>query len=456
MTDVSASLAAWASEINDKWPDEAIKGSVRAFIDTIACMAAGVGEPVVLKTIEAVREFGTDKASVVGGSPKTTIRLAAPWTALVNGAAAHSQDYDDVLEPAFAHVSAVLVPAILTLAEEFGLGGHSCLDAYIVGFEIMTRLAEQFNPDHYRRGWHTTLTLGTPSAAVACGRLMGLDQQRMQGALNLSTSLCSGSKRQFGSMTKALHAGFAAMNGLVAARLAAKGITTAEEMFDGPWSLSDLMAGTHCSDFIDHIDRMGNPLGLIQYGSWLKFYPCCASTHRAIDALLDLREMHQIQAEETAVIEGLLSTVAADNLMYTVPNDSYQARFSLPYCLASALVDGSISPTSFTLDALRRPDVRKLMPRVKKIAYPKFDRDQHSQVTIHMKDGRTFSQTVKVPRGHPKRPLSDQQLAEKYKNCSIIGGIGQDEAEGLWSLLNGLPTLPRIDILTSFLEKQEE
>ena len=450
MTTVSARLAAWAAETPDQWPDEAVGGAVRAFIDTIGCMVAGAAEPVVQKTTGAVEGFGTGKATIVGRSARAGSKLPPPWAALINGAAAHSQDYDDVLEPASAHVSAVLVPAILALAEELGVGGYNCLDAYIVGFEMMTRLGELFNPDHYQRGWHTTLTLGAPSVAAACGRMMGLDKKRIQTALNMSTSLCSGSKRQFGSMTKPLHAGFAAMNGFMAARLAEKGITTAEEMFEGPWSLSDLMAAARLGDDTDPLERLGNPLGLIQYGSWLKAYPCCASTHRSIDALLDLRKAHQIEATETERIEGMLSTIAADNLMYAFPNDPAQAKFSLPYCLVSALVDGDIGPMSFTPEAVQRAAVRERLASVQKIVHPAFDKDQSSQVTIRMKDGRTFSQWVEVPLGHPKRPLSDQELVEKFKSCATSGGIEPANAERLLSLLNSLPTLPRIETLMFF------
>jgi 2-methylcitrate dehydratase PrpD len=445
-------LAAWAAETSDEWSDIVVNQAVRAFIDTVACMLSGAHESPVQKVYNGVARWGGGRSTVVGNRlDKSRCALAAPWAALVNGTAAHSQDYDDVLDFALAHVSAAIVPALLALAEETGASGQKCVDAYIVGFEIMTRLAEFMNPAHYQRGWHTTLTLGPPAVAVACGRVIGLDRPRMNAALSLSTSMSSGSKRQFGTMAKPIHAGLAAKNGILAARLAAEGITAAEEMLEGKWSISDLMHGSNPPGFSDCLSHIGDPLALIQYGVWLKPYPCCASAHRSVDAALHLRSAYDIDPPNVNAIEAMISNVAADNLMYASPEDPVQARFSLHYCLASALIDGGLGPESFTEKAVQRWAVRELLPRIHKTINPAFDKDQRSSVTIRLANGQEVSKTVDTPRGHPAKPLSDEELADKFRACATAGGLNKKETEKLYLILDDFISLQQIDELSRHL-----
>jgi 2-methylcitrate dehydratase PrpD len=160
---------------------------------------------------DAIAHDGGDACTVVG----CAARASATNAALANGTAAHALDYDDVLDPSMSHPSAALVPALVALAEATGAGAPAVIDAYLVGFEVTARLGKAMNLEHYRRGWHTTLSLGSPGVAAACGRLLGLDARRMAMALSLSTSMAGGSKRQFGSMAKPLHAGLAAKNGIL-------------------------------------------------------------------------------------------------------------------------------------------------------------------------------------------------------------------------------------------------
>jgi 2-methylcitrate dehydratase PrpD len=378
---------------------------------------------------------------------------------LVNGTAAHSQDYDDVLDFAFAHVSAALVPSLLALAEEIGTSGRDCVDGYLVGFEIMARLAEAVNPSHYQNGWHTTLTLGAPAVAVACGRLLGLDRRRMQAALSLSTSMSSGSKRQFGTMTKPIHAGLAAKNGILAALLAAEGITAAEEILEGPWSFRGLMGGDDAPGFGDRLARIGDPPAIIEYGVWLKPYPCCASTHRAVDALLNLRRKHGLDPTTVTAIEGIISEMAARNLMYESPKDPMEAKFSLNYCLASALVDGRLGPNAFAEEAVQRPVVRALLPLIRKSIDPsltgrataKGDEGERATVNITLVNGKGLTETVETPWGHPGRPLSDDELADKFRSCALAGRLSKIKIETLYSTLTDFYSLPRIDAITQHL-----
>jgi 2-methylcitrate dehydratase PrpD len=415
-------------------------------------MLSGAREPAVRKVCKGVSCWGEGQSTIVGNRlEQSPLKLSSPWAAFVNGTSAHSQDFDDVLDFALAHVSAVLVPALLALAEETSADGHQCLDAYIVGFEILAKIGELLNPNHYQRGWHTTLTLGSPAAAAACGRLIGLDRRRMQSALSLSTSMSAGSKRQFGTMAKPIHAGLAAKNGILAARLAAEDITAAKEMLEGPWTLSDLMHGSGSADPRDGFARIGDPPALVQYGVWLKRYPCCASAHRSIDAILHLRSIHGFSIDQITNIEAVLPKVAADNLMYASPQDPMEARFSLHYCVASALIDGHLGPDSFTLDAIQRSTIHSLLPRIHKIVNRDYDVDQRSSVKIKQSNGKVLFKTVKIPRGHPGLPLTDDELAGKFRACAKAGRLNETEIESLGSKLTDLICLPRLDQLTKYL-----
>ncbi|MCC7275690.1 MAG: MmgE/PrpD family protein [Alphaproteobacteria bacterium] len=446
-------LARWCAEAPRDWPADCIEGARRAFVDTVAVMLAGCAEPGVKATAAAVEGWGTGSATtIVGGR-----RLPSPWAALVNGIAAHSQDYDDVLNPAMSHPSAALVPAILALGEEVGASGAACLDAYLVGFEVMTRLGEAMNLVHYHRGWHTTLSLGVSGVAAACGRLLGLDAHAMAMAISLSTSMAGGSKRQFGSDAKPLHAGIAAKNGILAARLAAAGVTGNAEPFEGKWGYVEITSGPEAPGFAGLAERIGRPPAMAQYGVWLKYYPCCASTHRPVDALRALAREHVLRPEAIARIDGLVSPVAAANLRYRVPGNVAEARFSLPYCLAAALLDGTLSPASFDDAAIRRPEVLALIERIGMAVDPVLRADvpvtesiERGTVVVTLADGSRLTRAVDVPHGHPDDPLTAAELDGKFLACAE-GALPTAAARRALDALGGVARLNRIDLLTALL-----
>ncbi len=446
-------LARWCAEAPREWPADCLEGARRAFTDTVAVMLAGSVEPAATATASAVEGWGAGQAtSIVGGR-----RLAAPWAALVNGTAAHSQDYDDVLNPAMSHPSAAMVPAILALAEELEASGAACLDAYLVGFEVMTRLGEAMNLVHYHRGWHTTLSLGAPGVAAACGRLLGLDAGRMATAMSLATSMAGGSKRQLGSQAKPLHAGIAAKNGIVAARLAAAGVTANAEPFEGKWGYVEMTSGPDAPGFAGLAGRIGQPPAMAQYGVWLKYYPCCASTHRPVDALRRLVREHGFGAGGIVRIDALVSEVAAANLRYRVPGNVSEARFSLPYCLAAALVDGTLAPASFTEAAIARPDVLALVERTRmgidgelRADVPVTESMERGTVIVTLADGRTLEHATTVPHGHPDDPLTAAELDGKFLACAE-GALAPDAAGRALDALRRVGGLNRIDRLTTLL-----
>lgn len=454
MNDVTARFAHYAARTSADWPDEALRRAANAVLDTVACALAGSGDEAPRGVARALAGWADGGRSSLIGRPGT---LPAPLAAMVNGAAAHALDYDDVLEPAASHVSAVLVPALLALGEERGTTGRAILDAYLVGFEIQACLGEAMNMAHYSRGWHTTLTLGAPAAAAACGRLIGLDEARMANAISLATSLAGGSKRQFGTMMKPIHAGLGAQAGVMAATLAQAGITAAAEAFAGPWSFEDMYGGAGAPGFARVLENLGRRIAMIDYGTCVKAYPCCASTHRSIDAVLSLQREYGFGADEVLGVETRVSEVALRNLMYTAPENEMQARFSMNHCLALVIANAAVRIEDFSLAALARPELRRLWPRVTMTLDPELPGSMAAEpgrerqtATVRLSDGRTLSKTVVLPKGHGKAPLTDAELVPKFNDCAARALSADARSSALAALAN-FASLPRVADLTRYL-----
>jgi 2-methylcitrate dehydratase PrpD len=413
-------IAEWVALTPRKWEPDAIDAAQRAITDTVACLIAGAKDEAPERVMRGLGRWGSQGlASAAGRSGG----LDAPWAALINGTAAHALDYDDVLDPAASHVSAVMVPSLLALAEEVDASGADLVDAYIVGVEVQECLAEAVNMVHYTRGWHTTLTLGAPSAAAACARLLRLETTQVRDAVSLATSMAAGFKRQFGTNAKPFHAGLAAKSGIVAARMAAAGLTADAAVFEGERGFQDLMVGTGAVGFASTL-RLSGPPAVVAPGLWLKRYPCCASTHRPVDAFLALMREHGLQPADVERVETLVSEAAVRNLMYAQPVNEMQARFSMPYCIAAAAYEGDLTLSTFRMDSLHRTEIAQFMQRVTMASDPQQPADMPSTVkswgstAIFTRDGRRFSKTVVDPKGYPTNALDEHELARKFSDCA--------------------------------------
>jgi 2-methylcitrate dehydratase PrpD len=452
-------IARWISDAPRDWTKQALNHATRGIIDCIACSLAGSRDPVPKRVLHAISTLeGQGRGSVVLG---TTCRLPAPWAALVNGTSAHALDYDDNLDPAVAHVSAVLVPALLSLSETLDVSGERFLDAYIVGVELISRLGEAMNMRHYQTGWHSTATLGTLGAAAACTRLLGLPQEKVSAAVGISTSMAAGSRAQFGTMMKPLHAGLSAKNGVLAAILAQTGITATTEAIAGKWGFHALFRGNARENLAEVFERLGNPPAIEEFGIWLKVYPCCTSAHQAIDGLLALRDEHRLTPENVTAVIVRLPQIFDRNLAYKRPENEMQARFSLEYCLASALCDGAVTLASFQPSAMARKQVREVMTRVSRNAVRAesgthlHNRAWSVTVTAYLTNGPAVEKTLAVPRGHPSAPLNDADLDRKFSQCAE-GVMGTAQVSGVLTLLRDIGSLRQIRTLAEQLHGSKE
>ncbi|WP_129793390.1 MmgE/PrpD family protein [Sphingosinicella sp. CPCC 101087] len=446
---------AWLAETPDAWPEAAWESAHRQFIDVIAVSVPGAVEPVTRHVFEAVQAWGDGPAAAIGAGR----RLAAPWAALVNGTAAHALDFDDNFDPAKAHATAVLAPAILALAEQEEASGRACLDAYIAGLQILGRVGQGVNPVHRNRGWHATATVGAIGAAAACARLLKLDAEQAGFAVSMATSMAAGFMSQFGTMTKPIHAGLAAKSGIVAAELARAGITAGLATLDGPHGMNRLMVGPdyeRLRDGLTHVEhgqnlrfetaRVGDPLLILSSGFRVKRFPNCGSAHRAMDGLLALREHHGFSADEVEAIHVRAPVTHLANLMYTDPQDALEAKFSLEYGLAVVLLTGNCTLADFTDASANRAEVRALYARIHRHPVDKAEGEFPTEVEVALKDGRRLETAVPMPVGSLASPFTIDQVWAKYDGC-VAGLLPVGDKAVLRAALADLPHLPEISPL---------
>jgi 2-methylcitrate dehydratase PrpD len=452
--DVSA-LAAIASFVIDAVPpDEARRRAGAAFLDTIGVMLAGSTEPVS-RAVQRVVDQEGGGACVVAG---TAIGASPGHAALANGTAAHALDYDDMCFVTLAHPSAPLVPAVLAAGEMANASGRAALEAYVVGFEVEARLGRLMNPRHYERGWHCTSTLGTLGAAAAVSRLLDLGPVATAHALGIAASTASGLKANFGTMVKPLHAGLAARNGVLAAQLAHAGVEASAAAIDGPQGLLRAM-DSEGADLASAVADLSTRWEILDTGITVKLYPSCAATHPTLDTVLDLRREHAIDPEEVVGVDVEVDAITPTVLIHDRPANGLEAKFSMPFCVAAALVLGGVGIETFEKSALSDPRVAALMPRVAMrvdealgVGVPALTQ---SRVRIQLGDGRRLARAAHGARGYPERPPDDREMAGKFLSCgsraipaaraaqalAALGAIDQfGEVRDLTALLAGSAT----------------
>ncbi len=428
-------------------PTDARARATNAVLDTIGVTLAGSTEPV---SRIVHRTIGAGDEAVVWGTGR---RSTAPDAALANGTAAHALDYDDMCFVSLAHPSAPLVPAVIVTAELGKSSGRAALDAYIVGFEIEARLGRTMNPRHYQRGWHCTSTLGTIGAAAAAARVLGLDVTAAGHALAIAASEASGLKENFGSMVKPLHAGLAARAGVLAALFARAGMTASAHALDGPQGFVRAMDGER-DDLSREIADLGRRWEILDTGITVKLYPSCAGTHPTLDAVLDLRARHGFTANEVDRVEIDVDPIVPTILIYDRPANALEAKFSLPFCTAAALIFGRVGIDTFDDEVIQDPRVVSLMPRVTMRVDGEIGKGApaltEARVRVSLRDGRSLVQDAHGARGYPARPASDAEIDAKFTSCATQAMSGE-QASSLLAILRRFAEVPDVRDVTSRL-----
>ncbi len=426
----------------DELPEAVVAGARRPIIDTVASMLAGAREPVAAKTLRFALREGAPRGVVVAG---TDCRLPAGSAGMVNATMAHAVDYDDVLTSTRSHPSAVLVPTVLAVGEEFNRSGRDVLVAYLAGLEIIDKLGSLTAFAQYEKGWHTTSTIGVLGTAGAAAKLMGLSQKEVRMALGIAASTAGGLRKNFGTMTKALHCGLSVQSGIMAALLAADGFTAADDVFSGTDGYYAVLADPVSSA---GTPAFGSPFAVISPGLYVKRYPCCFATHRAIDAILNIRQRHApLDAAQVRAVTCTGPKGAFIPLIHDFPQTGLQGKFSMHYTVAAGLLDGKVNVHSFTDAEVQRAEIRTLMGKITKVEDPNLpvvdtegvDR-RFTEVRVEMADGRVLIDRVDRPKGSVDVPLSDRELGEKFLECStgILSGEQSNAALSMFGTLEAL------------------
>jgi 2-methylcitrate dehydratase PrpD len=391
-------------------PDDAIQRSKWAMVDGIAVTFAGIPHEVGRSIIAFVKELGGKPTSTILGDGH---RTSPPWAAYANGTLSHAIDYDDTNYHMGGHPTAPLLAAILAVGEKVRASGKDLLLSYILGLEVETKIGLTINKVHYNLGWHPTATLGTLGAAAACAKVMNLNREQILMALGMAGSQASALKQNFGTMTKPLHVGQAAKNGVLSALLASKGWTADREILEGHFGFCNLFAGRGLYDLKDMSENLGKPFDILEPGVQIKKYPCCGSTHPTLDALSNILKEHTLQPDEIVSVESDIHPDRIHVLLHPDPKTDLEAKFSLQYCIATMILNkGRVSITDFTEERVTGDVVHSFLPKIKVTQQPSL-KPWHVRLRIRLRDG----QVIEKEGGESPGITAWDELVEKYEDC---------------------------------------
>ena len=415
-------------------------------MDTMATLLAGQNEPVVRIARQHVAVQGSTLAQAPAPSAQHMLGMAQ--AALVNAVAGHALDYDDVAMS--AHPSTVLVPAIWAAAHHLGASGADMLRAYVVGYEVWAELFSREPEQYHIKGWHPTGVFGVVGAAAAVAYLYRaqLTVGQTAQALSIAASSAAGLVANFGTMTKPWHAGRSAAAAIEAVQLAQLGLTAATDVFEHH---AGFLAALSPSGKVD-LQRpatIGDVPRLIEWGVSIKRYPVCYSGHRVIDGVLQLKSAHSLQASDVQQVDVTIGTAQASMLRNHLPVTGLEAKFSIEFDVASALVAGDVGLTQLTDAFTNQPDMQTLMQKV--VVHinphncpidPAFS--YADAVRITTVDGRVLETgEIRFPKGNAMYPLSAEELRSKFLDCVAYGQSACNGAQ-LYNTLLALGDMPDV------------
>ena len=398
-------------------PAEGCVSARTGIADCFGVLVAGAREPEIALLDRELGGAGTvPTASLIPSAARRSPEAAA----LINGAAAHVLDYDDVSLD--GHPSAVLVPAILAQGEAGGSSGAEMLAAYVAGYEVWAELLAREPGPLHRKGWHPTAVLGTVAAAAACAKLRRLDGGDCATALGIAASMASGVVANFGTMTKSFQVGRAAQAGVIAARLAQAGWTASRDALEHPAGLLAALSADGKADLSRPFVAAAHDWHIVRHGLNIKRYPICYATHRSIDAALDLVEKHNLTADQVARVDVSTGKTQAMMLRNSRPQTALEAKFSMEFAMAAALCARHVSLRELSDEFVQRRDVQTFFPRVCVAASvpdsPGTALAVADAVEITTAAGATFaSGPVAHAKGSRERPLSRNELWHKFADC---------------------------------------
>jgi 2-methylcitrate dehydratase PrpD len=399
-------------------PPEVVSKAKGHILDTLGALVAATAEPLMQILSGFLDDLGPGAGATILGSGRETSVVNA---ALVNGILAHGLDYDDSSWRMIGHPSAAVLPAVLAIGETRKSSGRDVITAYVLGTEVCCKVGLAAEPELYEAGWHATGVVGVLGATAASAYLLHLTDAQLSTALGVAASLACGLRQNFGSLTKPFHAGAAAQHGVIAALLAKNGFTSNPAGLEGKAGFfHNFTGGKKNVESVASLN-MGAPFDIVEPGFFVKPFPSCAATHTAIEATLNLVHRHKLHPAHIQKIQVGSGSVGPIMLVHRQPSTGFEGKFSMPFVVAVAIKDGRVGLESFTDENADHPVVRQLIARTEFYVDPKFAErkidEAPANVTITTIDGQVLTESIEDPQGSPTRPMSDEALKTKFRDC---------------------------------------
>ena len=411
------------------------------------CPATFANRAALVAAEIARLEQAKEETTVIGQGFKSSALNAA----LANGTAAHAMDFDHSFT-LMGQPTSPIIPAAFALGEALGASGRQIIEAYGAGYEVTAKLVHSLrNSEH--EGWHAPSMVGVFGATAACAKLLGLNASKVEMALGMSASMAGGIVANFGTMTKPLHAGLSARNGVLAAKLAAGGYTANGKAIESGFGFYKVL---HQNTSIDEkpIEELGQSYALLSDGIRIKPYPCGGLTHQAIDSILEFRAKNGLTPEMVERVDVDVVKHTFERIVFKVPQTSIQGKFCMPYLVARALIDGKVSLHAFTDAAVRDQNVLKLAERVQMNLDESLKKTDPGgrpcRVTVRLKDGKVLTREAQNSKGSREFPMSDAELRGKFTECAREA-LSAEAADRALAMIEGLEKVENVRSLTEIL-----
>ncbi len=404
---VSRRLAQFVVETDaDSLPQGVRREAVRTFCNWLGCAVGGARHSAVGIAIASLKPFAGPPQATILGRPE---RLDILHAALVNGISSHVLDFDDTHLRTVIHPAGPVASAILALGEHRSVTGREFINALVLGVETECRIGNAVFPAHYDRGWHITGTAGVFGAAAATGKLLGLDETRLLWAFGIAATQPVGLREMFGTMTKSLHPGRAAQNGLTAALLAAGGYTSSERALEAPRGWANVLSESR--DYAEITEGLGTRWEILLNS--YKPFPCGIVIHPAIDGCLQIYRTCKPDAAAIDRIDLRAHPLVLELTGKRTPQIGLETKFSVFHACAAAIVEGAAGEEQFSDRAAQDPLIVAVRDRVHVTADTAMPADS-VDVTVHLRDGSRLEQHISHAIGSRERPMTDDDLSRKF------------------------------------------
>jgi 2-methylcitrate dehydratase PrpD len=460
-TSLTAYVARFITETQpSRIPPDVMHLGKRSILDGIGLALAGNAAESGNIVRQYLKTLGcpTGKGCTVIG---TSLKVPARFAAFANGIAIHADDYDDTqlavakdrVYGLLTHPTAPALPPALALGELGNRSGRDVLTAYQVAVEVETKIAEAINPRHYDEGFHSTATIGAIGAAAGAAKLLKLDVEQTQRALGIGASQAAGLRESFGTMTKPFHPGRSAESGVVAAEFAKLGWTSTPIVLEAGRGFFQAAGGGYDPVAIE--GKLGNPWTFASPGVSIKPHPSGSLTHPGMGLMLELIREHDIRPQQVVRVKVGTNRHMPNALIHHRPKNELQAKFSMEFCMAILLLERKAGLAEFTDDVVNRRDVQAMIERIEFGVHPEAEAAGYEKMTtiidIELAGGRRISGRADFGKGSPANPMSDDELAAKFRECAAWGKLPRATADKVIEMVFGLDKLKSIRSLTRLL-----